>query len=253
MGTSGRRPSGGRSELRQQATQSKETINSSKDNKLDNFRKMSVEEAGNFIYNLPIPERNAEEQNNNSSLQALTNALDLHDKPLVLSDNDFDRLQSTEALDGMVLFRGLGYQSDDSVKNSIMYGDHTFQGKGAYGDGTYFSTRFSFARDMFSSGRNLNNSRLTAFIDKNKASVIEVRTRRNMFAREPSNVKRAFRGSGGGWNPDISNYALYKGYNVIKVPNIKALNGNGNYSDDTFYVPLHRGVIVFRENYKTTY
>lgn len=247
MGTSGRRPSGGRSELRQQATQSKETINSSKDNKLDNFRKMSVEEAGNFIYNLPIPERNAEDQNNNSSLQALTNALDLHDKPLVLSDNDFDRLQSTEALDGMVLFRGLGYQSDDSVKNSIMYGDHTFQGEGIHGDGTYLTTRFSYA-DYYT-GTDLNTSLLTAFIDKNKANVITESSLRNMFARESSNVKRAFNGGGGGWNPDISNYALYKGYNVIKVP-----NGNGNYyTDGDFYVPLHRGVLVFRENYKTKY
>lgn len=248
MGTSGRRPSGGRSALRQQAMQSKETINSSNDSntKLDNFRKMSVEEAGNFIYNLKNPEFSAKDQNNNSSLQALTNALDLHDKPLVLRDDDFDRLQSTEALDGYVLFRGLGYQSDDSVKNSIMYGDHTFQGKGRHGDGTYLTTRFSYA-DSYS-GTNLKNSMLTGFIDKNKAKVIEESTLRNMFARESSNVKRAFNG-GGGRNSDISNYALYKGYNVIKVP-----NGNGNYSSNGhFYVPLHRGVIVFREHYKTTY
>jgi hypothetical protein len=177
---------------------------------------------------------------NSTALQYLVNKLDMHEPGVVLPDRDFDKQARTEALGGVVLYRG---SSERAIQN-IMYGDKMYIGEGIHGDGLYITTSKSTAKS-YSYG---TNATVTMYIDKSMAKVVKEHTLRNMLAAEPQHIQSSFRG-----NTGLSAYGLYKGYNVIHVP-----GGNGGtynaYSKgkggEDYYVPLTRRVLIMREHSK---
>lgn len=204
----------------------------------DNFRNMDTTNAGNYVDSLGYSDNPALNQSNR--LQTLTDTLGLHDKPRVMDDASFDATAKTDALDGVVLHRGIGYQSDDRVLNSIKYGDLTYQGDGIHGNGTYLTTKKSYARQY--AGLDAKNTSFSAYIDKNRARVITESSLRAKFAALPATVQRQF--SHYDSEDGISMFALHQGYNVISVP---GGNGHKSYNGD-FYVPLTRDVLVIRDH-----
>ena len=201
----------------------------------------SVEDAANYYANV---ERISPEDatrfglNGSQHFQTLVHALGLHDKPIVLTDADYDRQVQTEALDGVELYRGVGTQR--SV-NSTMFSNYTYIGDGIHGDGLYFSTSIATAYGY-------GGATMTGYIDKTMARPIKESSLRAMLGKESSTVRATFRGDSG-----LSAYALYKGYNVIHVPGGNAGSGysvqaRGRTSGEDYYVPLIRDIIVFREH-----
>lgn len=204
----------------------------------DNFRGMDTTSAGNYVDSLGYS--NNPDLNQSNRLQTLTDTLGLHGKPRVMDDASFDATAKTDALDGVVLHRGIGYQNDDRVLNSIKFGDLTYQGDGIHGNGTYLTTKKSYARGY--AGIDAKNTSFSAYIDKNRARVITESSLRAKFAALPATVQRQF--SHYDTEDGISMFALHQGYNVISVP---GGNGSKSYNGD-FYVPLTRDVLVIRDH-----
>ena len=170
---------------------------------------------------------------NDSGLQRVILAMNLAGPGRTVADADFDAAVKDAALNGVVLYRGSSRVAIDNLVN----GDVGYIGDGIHGDGIYFSTQIRTARSY-------GGTRVTAFIDKGLANVVSEDKLYRMLNNESHDVQRQFSGDSG-----LSSYALYKGYNVIHVP-----GGNGSrshkYGGEDFYVPLTRGVLVFREHTK---
>lgn len=214
---------------------------------LDNFQKMDTQSAAQLVNGL---NRIYKAGYNDNYLQSLTETLQLHDKPTVRTDDDFDTRVKTEALGGVELYRGLGDQRNDTVVNSVKFGGITYQGYGVHGNGTYLTTDPRYAR-MYA-GSNTKNTTFTAYIDKSKAKPITETALRQQFSKEPIAIQSQF--SKGTNNDAIAMYALHKGYNVIHCPggNGTKAFGKGRTRDgyQDFYVALTRDVLVIRDNTK---
>lgn len=224
------------------------------------YRDMSVSDAADFVYN--APKNTDPELNSHEVYQDMVNALGLHGKPIVLDDKSFDDAAKRDALDGAILWRGLGDQVDTAVADSVKFGDKFYVGNGLYGGGLYFTDDYGEASVGYSNG-DPKTSILMAYIDKNKAKVIDGDALKRMFASEPLAIQKKFAkfgtkapytdpndtsydkyfadmfGSDG-----FSAYAMYKGYNTISI-NKTDYNGNPT---NKHYVALTREPLVFRDN-----
>lgn len=218
----------------------------------DAYRALNDADASAFVDALSGSSRNRNdpdngEMNPTSSLQALVHKLNLHGKPTVLSDADFDNRLKNDALDGYELYRGFGYQPDSGVIDAFKNGNTTYIGDGIHGGGIYFTTRKRYASHYFSG--DANNATVTAFIDKNKARVIDENVLRNQFSSLPPSLKRQYSGISGDIDDGISNYALHQGYNVIRAVGGNS-RGKHNTSTGDFYVALTRDIFVVRQTTK---
>ena len=226
----------------------KDTTASTENMRVKSFRQLSTDDAAKAyldartaVGSIDVRQELASNGLNDTALQHLVNNLDMHEPGVVLPDRDFDRQAKTEALGGVVLYRGA---TDIAIQN-IMYGDKMYIGEGIHGDGIYFSTSKSTAKQYAWGG---TNATVTAYIDKSMANVVKESTLRRMLAAEPYHIQNSFRG-----NTGLSAYGIYKGYNVIHVP-----GGNGStYNEyrrgkggEDYYVPLTRKVLIMREHSK---
>lgn len=198
----------------------------------------------------------------NNFTQRLINHLGLHDKPVVLTDKQFDAQVAQDALGGRSLYRGVtghwggGMTAADIVKQT-MFDDKTVIGTGIHGNGIYFTQDMRYAK-----GYAGTNGLMQAYIDKNKAKVVTERDLRISAATDPvakkfnidqSKTTTSWSDSTPGvrgQDDKLAQYAIYKGYNVIHVP-----HGNSGHmtqpdgsSGTDFYVPLTREALVFREH-----
>lgn len=201
------------------------------------FAAMDDATLNNFMQNLPSRQDMRAQGLNDNELQRAVSALGMNEKPTVLDNATWDNEVKTNALDGVYLWRGVsgsGSMSASDVSNHMRSNDSTFIGDGVHGDGLYFTTQFSYAR-MYSDGT--ANSITKAFIDKTKARVTTESSIRSKQRKESNPTLRYM---------DISTYALYKGYNVIKAP-----GGNGSTPHSAggqdFYVALSRSVLTIRD------
>jgi len=212
---------------------------------------MSVTDAANFVYNTP---KNTDPQlNSHEKYQDFVNALGLHGKPVVVDDKTFDQSIKDSAVDGIVLYRGLGNQDDTAVIDSIKFGNKFYAGNGLAGGGLYFTDLYSEASVGYSNG-DWNTSILTAYIDKNKAKMVDYKTIYTQFASEPMPIQKQFAKTQPGFSvlddplylqgDALSAYAMWKGYNVVKQ-DIKDYKGN---HDTYHYIALTRDVLVIREH-----
>ena len=210
---------------------------------LENYRQLNTQDAANFYEsNLQsVAYKTLEElglnTNGLSKLQYAMNAT--KESGVVLRDGDFDNQVNSAAYDGLILYRG----STRAAIDNLMYGEHGYLGDGVHGDGIYFSTRINTANSY-------GSAQATAYIDKGLAKVVTEIQLDKMLMSEPVNVRNVFRYS----NSGRSAYALYKGYNVIRVEG----GNHGTYSSirvkgdsgEDYFVPLTRKVLVFREHHK---
>ena len=218
--------------------------------KLKKFRAMNNQDAAKYAHDTYM---NRDDQylvdngmSTHNMTQALVEELNLHDKPVVLSDADYDSQWKANALNGVEVYRGLGYNPDGSYQNQFLYGDKTFIGDGAHDQGIYMSSTKRYA-SLYAGGAPAKET-VTGFIDKSKAKVITEENLEHLWHSESSTVRMGFM--------DKSAYALYKGYNVIHV--VGGNNGSqyahglgsskNGYGD--FYLPLTRRVLVMREHTK---
>ena len=213
--------------------------------KVKSFRQLSIDDAANTYNDAKMTVNDSSISRdltnnglNDTALQFLVNKLDMHEPGVVLPDRDFDKQAKTEALDGVLLYRG---SSERAIQN-IMYGDKMYIGEGIHGDGIYLSTNKGTAREY--AGWSSKPDTVTMYIDKSLANVVKEDTLRRMLSSEPAHIRTSFRGDTG-----LSAYGIYKGYNVIWVP---GGNGSTPYSSggEDYYVPLTRRVLVMREHSK---
>ena len=196
------------------------------------FRDLPAEDAAQLVLSLDYT--NKPGMNSRAITQTLVDLLGMHDKPTVLTDDDFDSSLKTQALDGQEYYRGFGEQEDSAVLNSFKFGDATYIGNGLGGDGIYITPSKHKAL-RYGDYDNVGNSTLTMFVDKNKAKAIKDSDLLAMFAKESDSVQQTFRSSGFK-HGTISAYALYKGYNMIMQ------------SSDA--IVLDRGILVVRDTTK---
>ena len=208
--------------------------------RVKSYASMSNEDAANYYKGVRLSYEDSTKfgLNFGQKFQALVHDLGLHDKPIVLTDADYDRQMKTEALDGIELYRGV---TNKAAVESLMFSDYTYEGDGIHGDGLYFSTQ---QRTAIEYGKN----RMTAYIDKTLARPVTESTLRSMLRNESHEVQWAFSGDSG-----LSAYAIKKGYNVIHVPGgnsgeYRSIAKRGKTSGEDYYVPLVRNVLVFREH-----
>lgn len=212
--------------------------NTDKTNKLtlSKIQNMPSDEFKQFMTDLIRKEVNDDQLNKYSQYQKFVNELNLHDEPIVLDNNSFDKSIEENALDGVVLYRGVGHQNDTAVTDSIKWGSKFYVGNGIYGDGMYLSNYFGTARsygNSFEINRGeLEKSLLTAYIDKRKARAIDVDTLRDMMWKEIGFIDEG----------TAPMYAMKKGYNVIVA---------NQGSRENYYIALTRESLVFRENART--
>ena len=205
---------------------------------LKQFQKMNSQQLNNFANDLRGMDYNDlvnQGLNGNNPLQRLVDKLNLHEKPVVLDDDAFDKMVSDNNM--LQIYRGVygnRYLSSDDVVKHTMYANKTYVGDGIHGDGLYFSTDPTTAKVY-------GSSRMTAVINPNKAKIITESKLDNMMRNDPNYSPNVFR--------DKSQYALYKGYNVIQ-----AVGGNGGISHanggEDYYIPLDRSALIFRKNSK---
>lgn len=176
-----------------------------------------------------------------TSLQQIINDKNLTAKPRVLSDNEFDKSVQSEALDGVVLYRGLSKQTNtgEAYKDELLNGDTYKVGKGGMGEGIYLATNAWTARD-YGAVDNLDGTTITAYIDKTKAKEISITKLEQMWNKETGGV-RTFRTNANTplekfSTEGLSSYAISKGYNVVTD------------KSSGFYVALTRDVLVVRRN-----
>ena len=176
------------------------------------------------------------EMNPYNPTQRLVDEIGLHGKPVVLDNATYDKVVNENGF--LQIYRGVhsnGSMSAQDVRKNTMYADKNYVGDGIHGDGLYFSTSGSTARAY--AGR--SGAVTQAFIDPSKARIVDEDTIRRMARNDPAHYNsRTMR--------DISQYALYKGYNCIV-----ARGGNGSISHaqggEDFYVPIDRSILVIRK------
>lgn len=210
---------------------------------LESYRQLNTSDAADFYEsNLQsVAYRTLEElglnTNGLSKLQYAMNAT--KESGVVLRDDDFDNQVNSAAYDGLVLYRG----STKAAIDNLMYGEHGYLGDGIHGDGIYFSTNINTANSY-------GSNQVTAYIDKGLAKVVTESQLDRMLSNESIRVKNIFRHTDSG----RSAYAIYKGYNVIRVEGGnygtgRSIRSKGAYGED-YLVPLTRKVLVFREHHK---
>lgn len=196
---------------------------------LKSFRAMSLEDADAYFNSLKNTTKSG--MNDDSKVQTLIDNLNMHDKPVVLSDDEFDSRVNTDAVDAEEIYRGFGNQSDSTILDSIKFGDTTYIGNGAHGDGIYFSDSPIYAAH-YAKGGNLDNSTITAYLDKQKTRMIDaadlVNTKEYMSLSPTSQFVY-----------DPTAYALWKGYNVVV---------RHRPDGSSFYILLDRSPLVIREH-----
>lgn len=232
MGGRGARSSGGGSTG---------TLGSNKN--LDRFQRMTPSELETLASRLrQIPNSFYMDQNLNATnpTQRLVTDLGMNGKPTVLTDSAYDKLIS-ENPNLIQIYRGVqgNYQlglSADDVRKDTMYGDKTYIGDGIHGHGLYFSTDSTTARAYAGT----RGAVTQAVLDPTKVKAITEDNLRQMARNDPQHYNR-------NTMRDISQYALYKGYNTII-----AVGGNGSRSHanggEDYYIPLDRSILIVRQN-----
>lgn len=221
-------------------------VSSRKNLKLNDYRKMSVEELDRLdskLFGMNKQKLRDEGLNAESRYQKLVYELGLNDKPKVLPAKEFDRLSKGQTL----VYRGVKDVSklDSNLKidvikakdihNQMKYGDKMYVGDGSFGDGLYFTDSEGTAKRY--GGDNAKNV-ATAFIDSNKIKSIEFdklsQMRQEYYSKqfEPGGKKVSSLFS------DISSFALYEGYNVIIA--------DGGFGE-SYYNVLDRSILVIKE------
>ena len=218
---------------------------------LKNYQKMNVDDLYNLTLNLKSINRDdlyKQGLNGDNPVQRLVDKLNLHDKPVVLDDDAFDKMVKDNNM--IEIYRGVwgnGKANADDVRNQTMYGDKTYIGDGIHGDGIYFSTAQYTAKSY-------GPTRMTAVINPNKAKIITESKLQSMYYNDPV-VKKYQNDYMDTPFRNISQYALYKGYNVIQAvggngsSNFNAYNKKTGLGED-FYIPLDRSTLIFRKNSK---
>ena len=211
----------------------------------ERFRNMSGDELFDFMQNIEIHYKeilkDTQGLNDRNAMQALIHVLGLHETPIVESDKDFDDSAINNALDNAILYRGLHFSpryegTVSDMVDSIKYGNQTFIGDGWHGDGIYFTTSTSYAKDY--ADFPFKDSTITAYLNKRRTKVIDESTLQDAYSNESDYTQLTFRGN-------ISAYALYKGYNTIRVK-----GGNGDRNDGDFYIALTRYPLTIRDHTK---
>lgn len=158
--------------------------------------------------------------------------LGINGKPTVVSKNEFKKIIQKDG--AVVLFRGVkaikrnNYEiTPEDMFTDLKHGDHTFYGKGWFGDGIYFTNRKSTA--LMYAGDNRHGV-MAATIDFDKAKVFTIDESEHIGGPE-------------GRNDSLS--LLQKGYNVIEIK--KHNPGVPEYRQEKFYVVLDRSVLVVPE------
>ena len=207
---------------------------------LDNFSTMSEQDQVNFIRN-EVDNMNWSRLRglNNNETQKMVEALGLHDKPMVLSDADFDATFKANAVDGVYMFRGVrGNQglSPKQIVDSVKFGDKTFIGDGVHGDGIYLTTSYNYADGYASTKSGL----MQAYLDKSKARVVEEQAIHLMKQMETNPRLKSL---------NTGAYALYKGFNVVKSTggNSSVRSGRKQGGGQDFYIVLSREPLVIRD------
>lgn len=188
--------------------------------------------------------------NGGSNTQKVVEGLGLDDKPVVVSQDEFDKIVEENGY--IPLWRGV-YSVDPNgreVAMNTMFGDRTYVGDGIHGDGIYFSTDYDTANG-YSGGGGLNGDAkgygivMAAVINPKKAHIITEQALYDMFNKDlAKSGLSTFE-----INMDLSSYALYKGYNVIHVPGGNAGQYGSTYAEggEDYYVPIERSALVFAE------
>lgn len=208
--------------------------------KLAEFQQMNAEQLVQLVNTMRSrPDSYYYDQglNAGSPTQRLVTELGLNDKPIVLEDAEYDKMIASNP-DMIQIYRGVygnGSLTAQQVRQNTMYADLTYIGDGIHGDGLYFSTD-KYTAQSYAGGRGAVTQ---AVINPSKVKSVTEDNIRRQFAMESNSVARNFR--------DISQYALYKGYNTII-----AVGGNGSRSHanggEDFYVPIDRSVLIIRKN-----
>lgn len=246
-------PANQQDDTQQAATQDNSSSNTAGPT-LDEFQKASGQDFDNMMNSI----QGVQVSNGlDTKLQRTIQYLGLNEKPVVLSNDEFDKRVKTDALDGVEIYRGLMGNSSMSSSDMVEYlkfGENTLAGKGIHGDGFYFSTSRGTGK-IYSDGR--PNSVATAYIDKSKAKVVTESKLIRMFDRESDSVKANFGYRTRGRDSVLAQYALWKDYNVIHAPGGNATHsGTVNHPSshknggEDFYVPLVRSVLVIRDKTK---
>lgn len=190
--------------------------------------RMTPEEASEFIKeskDAEIPSN----LNAGSTTQRVIHQLGMHEKPTVLSREEYEEVVK-ESPSGKI-YRGVRENGNvgvtaDEIAEMTVKGDQTFLGYGMHSDGIYFSTDSDTASHF--SGQ--NGVAFEGCISP-KARVVDYDALGLERAKDPQGYTIT----------DTGTYALYKGYNAIKV---KAS------SNEDYYIALDRTAMVFPNDYK---
>lgn len=175
--------------------------------------------------------------NATNATQRLVTELGMNGKPTILSKDEFDRVAAESG--ALLLYRGVtgnGTMSAEDIKQHTMRADLTYIGDGIHGDGLYFSTDRRTAQSYAGWGGAVT----TAFIDKSKMRAIDENKLDKMMHSDPEYSHTVFR--------DKSEYAIYKGYNVIIAYGGNGSIPHGKPNGEDFYVPIDRAVLVVRDD-----
>lgn len=154
--------------------------------------------------------------NTTSAGQFIAQALNMNDKPKIVSSTEFKNLVN-EGYEP--IYRGVKSQSRiditrEDIVNDFKKGERTYYGDGMYGDGIYFSNNKSTAKEYAGNHR---KGLISCVLDKDKAKIINVDDLEGTL-------------------PEVE--ALQRGFNVIKIK---------RKSGETYYNVLDRGVLIVEE------
>ena len=164
----------------------------------------------------------------NNPWQKLSLKLGMNQKPTVVSESEFNRIQKQTCAE--VFYRG--WSSQNSAQR-FLNSDLTHHGNGVYGDGIYFANNTGTARS-YGSGA------MTKMMLSPKAQVVDYYALQASMPSASTKLGRslAYAGSMGqrsyGPNSGEAQWALKMGYNVIKV-------GSGS---NPYYVALTRDAFI---------
>lgn len=172
-------------------------------------------------------------------------------KPIVVDANKFESMSKKS--DTIVLYRGFR-QNGDELVNNFKYGK-LFEGKGAYGDGSYFTLRKSEALSYTTH----NNSKhiVEAVLSKKTSKIADYDKLKSIWESDRKkygvnseyswNKQDSIMTSGGGNKErlkfvnslrvyeDFGSWATAKGYDAFYVPKEK------------YYVVLNRGKLIVKK------
>lgn len=208
--------------------------------KLREFQRMNGEQLDDLANELRLRPRSYclnQGLNPDNATQRLVEELGMNDKPTVLSNEAYDKIIQNNP--GIIqIYRGVednGSMSADDIRNHMLMSDKTYIGDGIHGEGLYFSTSQRTANIYAGYGGAVTQG----FIDPAKAKTVDENDLYRMASRDPINTVDRFR--------NISEYAIYKGYNCIVA---RGGNGTQTHADggEDFYIPLDRSIIVARKD-----